>query len=107
MISENIDVKSTLSAFYRVADFCCWHKNHSPTKLAAAISVEAAELLREFQWADADSALSEEKKKRVGGELADVLMYVLVLSDKLDLEISTALEEKITENYARFIETRE
>jgi dCTP diphosphatase len=81
-----------------------WDQFHSPKNLAIALSVEAAELLEHFQWqSGADSArLPPEKRAKVRQEMADVLLYLIRLADKLDVDLVTVAKEKILLNAARY-----
>ena len=81
-----------------------WDQFHSPKNLALALSVEAAELLEHFQW------LTEEQSRRlpaagldaVGDEAADVLLYLIRLCDKLDIDLVTAAQKKLKSNAVRY-----
>jgi dCTP diphosphatase len=77
-----------------------WDQFHSPKNLAMALTVEAAELLEHFQWVtDASSeSLPPEQQARIREELADVLLYVIRLADKLGIELATAAAEKLKLN---------
>ena len=55
-----------------------WKQFHNPKDLAISISLEAAELLECFQWSGADLDPSE-SKQHVREELADVMMYCIML----------------------------
>lgn len=81
-----------------------WAQFHSPRNLATALSVEAAELLEHFQWlTDAQSqSLSEEKRVEVGYEMADVLLYLLQLADKLDIDLADAASRKMALNAVKY-----
>jgi dCTP diphosphatase len=67
--------------------------------LATSLVLEAAEVLEHFQWLDLDQAekarSDEAWKKKVGRELADVLFYLVKMCDRLDLDISKSLDEKL------------
>ena len=71
-----------------------------PKNLAAALSVEAAELLEHFQWLTEEQShgLGPGKIANVAEELADVLIYTLQLADKLGVDPLTAAWEKIQKN---------
>jgi dCTP diphosphatase len=81
-----------------------WDQFHSPKNLAAALAVEAAELLERFQW------LSEEESRRlppaelekVRQEMADVLNYLVRLADKLDVDLLEAARAKLEINERRY-----
>jgi NTP pyrophosphatase (non-canonical NTP hydrolase) len=69
-----------------------WDKYNTPRNLAISIAVEAAELLEHFQWQDGDHAVN---KREVAAELADVLNYCVQFADILDIDISTAFNDKL------------
>jgi len=81
-----------------------WDQFHSPKNLAMALSVEAAELLEHFQWlSDAESAaLAPEKRIKIREELADVLLYLIRLADKLDIDLATAAADKLNVNAQKY-----
>jgi len=81
-----------------------WDQFHSPKNLVSALAVEAAELLEPFQWLteEQSKALSPEKLQAVRKEIADVLIYVIRLADKLDIDILQAARDKIVENATRY-----
>jgi NTP pyrophosphatase (non-canonical NTP hydrolase) len=94
-------LQQRLAAFAAERD---WEQFHSPKNLAMALAVEAAELVEEFQWlTEAESAkLDAERKERVRLELADVLIYLLRLADRLDVDLVRAAEDKITHNERKY-----
>lgn len=66
-----------------------WAQFHTPENLAKSIAIEAGELLECFQWApDADL-------DALRGELADVLIYCLLLADRTGLDPAEIILEKI------------
>jgi dCTP diphosphatase len=81
-----------------------WDQFHFPKNLAIALSVEAAELLEHFQWmSEAHSAaLAEPTKAKVREEMADVLLYLIRLADKLNIDLSAAAIEKMRINAAKY-----
>jgi dCTP diphosphatase len=81
-----------------------WDQFHSPKNLAIALSVEAAELLEHFQWTlEADSAgLTPEQHTNVREEIADVLLYLIRLADKLDIDLLAAATDKIQLNGVKY-----
>ncbi len=81
-----------------------WDQFHSPKNLAMALSVEAAELLEHVQWlSDAESAaLAPEKRVKIREELADVLLYLIRLADKLDVNLATAAADKLSVNAQKY-----
>jgi NTP pyrophosphatase (non-canonical NTP hydrolase) len=95
------DLRTALRRFAAERD---WDQFHYPKNLAIALSVEAAELLEHFQWmSDAESIeLPPEKRAKIREELADVLLYLIRLADKLDVDLAAAAAEKIKLNAAKY-----
>jgi NTP pyrophosphatase (non-canonical NTP hydrolase) len=81
-----------------------WDKFHSPKNLAIALSVEAAELLEHFQWvSETESAvIPPERREQVRYEMADVLLYLIRLADKLNIDLAAAAAEKIHLNADKY-----
>jgi len=81
-----------------------WDQFHSPKNLAMALSVEAAELLEHFQWlTEAQAgALPPDKLAGVRDEMADVLLYLIRLADKLEVDLLAAARAKIAKNALKY-----
>ena len=81
-----------------------WQSFHSPKNLAMALSVEAAELLEVFQWmTEADSRnLDPAARAAASEEIADVLLYLILLSDALDMDAIAAAERKMVANAQKY-----
>lgn len=81
-----------------------WDQFHTPKNLASALTVEAAELLEHFQWLRHGAAdeLGDAKLREVRHEMADVLVYLVRLADKLDVDLLAAVEEKMVLNRAKY-----
>ena len=81
-----------------------WDQFHSPKNLASALSVEAAELLEHFQWLTEEESrhLSGDKREAVALEAADVLLYLIQLSDKLGIDLMEAAARKLEINRAKY-----
>jgi len=81
-----------------------WDQFHTPKNLSSALSVEAAELLEHFQWLNTGSReeLGPHKLQQVGHEMADVLVYLIRLADKLDIDLNAAVSEKMVLNRAKY-----
>jgi NTP pyrophosphatase (non-canonical NTP hydrolase) len=91
----------------RVRDFVAerdWERFHSPKNLAMALSVEASELVELFQWMteEESGAIDPERRRRVAEELADVLWFLVRLSDRLDIDLLEAAERKLSANAAKY-----
>jgi NTP pyrophosphatase (non-canonical NTP hydrolase) len=81
-----------------------WDQFHSPRNLATALAVEAAELLEPFQWLTDEQAreLPPETRGAVEQELADVLLYLVRLADKLEVDLERAAFAKIVRNGEKY-----
>ena len=81
-----------------------WDQFHSPKNLSMALIAEAAELVEHFQWLtqEESAGLSGEKLKEVEQELADILIYLVRISDKLGVDLVKAAEEKIDLNAEKY-----
>jgi len=81
-----------------------WDQFHSPKNLSAALAVEASELLEHFQWLKEDEsfALAPEKRAQVAEEIADVLLYLVRIADKLDIDVLEAAVNKIEANGRKY-----
>jgi len=80
-----------------------WERYHTLKNLAISISIESAELLEHFQWWDKDlENISEEEKKEIGYEIADIFTYLLHLSEKLGVNILKITEEKLEKTKQKY-----
>ena len=95
------ELQQRVAAFAAARD---WEPFHSPKNLAMALSVEAAELVEEFQWLTEEQsrALDAERRERVRLELADVFIYLLRIADKLGVDLVTAANDKIVLNEKKY-----
>ena len=77
-----------------------WDQFHSPKNLAMALSVEVAEIVEHFQWLTEEQSrsLAEDKRNAIAKELADTFIYLVRLSDKLDVDLLQAADMKIAAN---------
>ncbi|HAL30684.1 MAG TPA: nucleotide pyrophosphohydrolase [Coriobacteriia bacterium] len=81
-----------------------WKQFHSPKNLAASISIEAAELLECFQWSS-DETIAEDVEKRrseIEEEIADVLIYALLLAHDTGINPAEAVQRKLAKNEAKY-----
>lgn len=81
-----------------------WEQFHSPKNLAMALSGECGELVEHFQWLTEQQSIeiSDDKKQLVAHEMADILIYLLRLSERLDIDLLAAAYEKMAINEKRF-----
>jgi NTP pyrophosphatase (non-canonical NTP hydrolase) len=95
------ELHKKIHAFARERD---WEQFHSPKNLAMALSVEAAELLEHFQWLSEEQslALPEQTRREVALEMADVLIYLCRLADRLEIDLLAAAREKMRLNARKY-----
>ena len=83
-----------------------WIKYHTPKNLAESISIESAELLELFQWRTDDEIKSlledSEFLKEIKEELADVMIYCISLANRLGIDISRAILDKMEKNKRKY-----
>jgi dCTP diphosphatase len=81
-----------------------WERFHAPKNLAAALVVEAGELLEPFQWLpdERSHALPPDVLEAVRMEMADVLLYLVRLADRLDVDLADAARRKMAINATRY-----
>ena len=91
-------------AMRRFAAERAWERFHTPKNLAMALSGEAGELIKHFQWltAEESAALPAPVREEVALEMADVLLYLVRLGDVLDIDLAEAARRKIAINAGRY-----
>ena len=96
------NIQKQLSDF---ADERDWDQFHNPKNLAMALSVESSELVEIFQWLtpeQAESIMSSSESEHVKEELADVMIYLIRMADKLNVDLENAVTDKIVKNGKRY-----
>jgi NTP pyrophosphatase (non-canonical NTP hydrolase) len=102
-VNEIEALKAAIRAFADVRD---WEQFHTPKNLSMAVAGEAGELVAEFQWLTAKeserSELSAEKLADIELEIADVAIYLIRLTDVLNVDLIDAIRKKLAINEGRF-----
>ncbi len=96
------ELKTKAAAFAQERE---WEQFHTPKNLAMALAGEAGELLEIFQWLDPDASFltgDQKAKSRAKEEIADILIYLVRLSDRLDIDPLAAAEEKLKANAEKY-----
>lgn len=87
-----------------------WEPYHTPKNLAMALSGETGELVTELQWLDDEGARAGLAdgglRQRLADEAADVLLYLVRLTDVCGIDLIDAAHAKIDRNETRFPRTR-
>ena len=94
MISDS--TINLIRAFVRERD---WDKYHAPGNLAKSVSIEAAELLECFQWNDQPC---EDDLEHIHEEIADVMIYCIMLADKLGFDLDDIIRDKMQKNAKKY-----
>ena len=95
------DLRRQLAAFAAERD---WDQFHNPKNLAMAVAGEAGELVEHFQWLTPDQAarLPRATRDEVALECADVLLFLLRLCDKLEIDLAQAARRKLALNAKKY-----
>ena len=95
------ELSARLDAFAAERD---WDQFHNPKNLAMAVAGEAGELIEHFQWLTPDQAanLSADAREEVAMEAADVLLFLLRLCHKLDIDLAAAASRKLELNAKKY-----
>ena len=101
MIKSLDDLQEALQRF---ADERDWEQFHSPKNLAMALGVEVAELAEHFQWLTQQQSmnLAADTKQEVGEELADILIYLVRLAARLNIDLLVEAEKKVKLNAKKY-----
>jgi len=100
-----MDIKKIQKILSDFAEDRDWEKFHNPKNLVMALSSEVGELSDIFQWLNFEESskkLSSKNKELINDEIADVLIYLLRLSDKLDIDLEDAVIKKINKNSKKY-----
>lgn len=94
-------VQSKLREFVAERD---WDQFHTPKNLAMALVAEAGELVEHFQWLTPEQStqLPDHTRGEVELEVADVLLFLLRLCDKLGIDPVAAASKKLALNADRY-----
>lgn len=98
------DIKKLTEKITRFRDERDWKQFHNPKDVALSLVLEAAEVMEHFQWKNQQEIEEyvNNTKKDIGEELADVLYWVLLLSNDLKINIKQALLNKIKMNEIKY-----
>jgi NTP pyrophosphatase (non-canonical NTP hydrolase) len=94
-------LRDRLREFARERD---WDQFHTPKNLSMALIAEAAELIEHFQWVDGEKShqLADKVRPAVEEEIADIMIYLVRIADKLDIDLYSAVERKIAINALKY-----
>lgn len=99
-IADLVALRDRLREFAAERD---WDQFHSPRNLATALIVEAAELLEHFQWGALEEVgIGADRHAAIEQEVADVLIYLVRLADRLGIDLLQAATAKIRLNESKY-----
>jgi len=96
------DLQTAVAEYVRERD---WEKYHNAKDIAISIAIESAELLEVFQWKRSPKHgenIDNDLRKRIGEELADVVIYCACLANSTDINLSFALKDKLEKNRKKY-----
>jgi dCTP diphosphatase len=99
--SDLLELRDIVRQFATERD---WQQFHTPKNLAMALSVEVAELVEHFQWLQtgADHELDDKQRLGIRHELADSLVYLIRLADCVNVDLRSAVLEKMQLNREKY-----
>lgn len=89
-------MKELIEEIIRFRDKRNWKKYHTPANLAKSISIEAAELLENFQWDD------NYDHENMCDELADIMIYSIMAADAIGVDIEEIIKDKMKKNSLKY-----
>lgn len=78
-----------------------WRQYHTAKDLALSVSLEASELLENFQWKDSAESIAK-NKENISDEMADVFIYLMMLATDLDVNFEEIVMNKLSKNNLKY-----
>ena len=91
------EIKDILEKLIEFRENRNWKQFHTPENLSKSISIEAAELLENYQWGNEHADLNNIKE-----EVADIFGYILLLCNDLGIDLIDVTNKKITKNSQKY-----
>lgn len=105
-MTDLIDIDNFKKTFRDFVQQRNWDQFHNPKNIAMALTVEAAELLEIFQWLSPEEAQHAKDeptiKEKISHELADIMIYLIRLADKTEINLQQAILEKMELNDKKY-----
>jgi NTP pyrophosphatase (non-canonical NTP hydrolase) len=106
MSDESTTLADLRQLVRRFVDERDWRQFHSPKNLSMSLAIEAAELMEHFQWIDAAESrrIGDDPSQLAAAreEIADVLCYLLALANELNLDLASAVRDKMIKNASKY-----
>jgi NTP pyrophosphatase (non-canonical NTP hydrolase) len=94
-------METLIQAINKFRDDRNWRQFHNSKDLALSLSLEASELLENYQWISAEEG-NQKNMENIQDELADVFIYGLMMADDLDIDMGEAILNKIKKNELKY-----
>lgn len=101
MLVGGIKMKQMMEKIIQFRDERNWSPFHNEKDLAISISLEANELLENFQWKSSEEAIKR-SEENIKEEMADVLIYLLQLADKMKVDLEEEVYKKMEKNALKY-----
>lgn len=105
MSDQNTNIQELKNQVSKFTQERNWEEYHNPKNLSMSIAIESSELMEIFQWLNEKESwdiMNSSEAIHVEEELADVMIYCLSLANQLDIDVSTAIEDKIKKNSNKY-----
>jgi NTP pyrophosphatase (non-canonical NTP hydrolase) len=89
-------MKELIEDIIKFRDDRDWRKYHTLDNLAKSISIEAAELLENFQWSN------EYNRESVCDELADIMIYSIMAVELIGADMESIIRKKMEKNAGKY-----
>lgn len=103
---KNTTIKELRKIFLNFSKERGWEKGYYPNQLAQSVAIEAAELLEQFQWKDNIQSCKSIKlhshKKNISFEIVDILYYLLMLAEIMNIDVLHYVHLKLKELESRY-----
>ncbi|KRN59291.1 nucleotide pyrophosphohydrolase [Limosilactobacillus secaliphilus] len=96
-----MEYQDVLQILRKFTDERGWEKYHNLKDLALSVNLEASEVLEIFQWKDEKQQLTPEETAHLKEEIADTLIYLFYMCDKLKMDPYKEIQKKMAINEHR------
>ncbi|MFA5480474.1 MAG: nucleotide pyrophosphohydrolase [Candidatus Muiribacteriota bacterium] len=97
------DLKKFIDVFVEERN---WKQFHTPKNLSMSISIEAAELMENFQWLESakshDIVNDKANFENVKDEISDIVVYCINLANVLNIDLAESIEHKMKKNRKKY-----
>jgi dCTP diphosphatase len=97
-----MDIEGISKMLMKFAEDRDWGQYHSPKNLAISLAVEAGELLEIFQWLPENPPYDETVRDKAAMEIADILIYTIMLSLEMNIDMEKSVIKKIKVNDEKY-----